>query len=183
MTSSELHLIDGLSATEVVLSTVQDGLNGTLYVSSCPGFAKDDDPNEARKQAHLDFLSHQGIELVVALTPDDELERLGLADMPGRIQAAGIDWINAPVVDRSTPDTDQLSLYIAAMDRAASVLEADGKVLVHCRGGTGRAGKTAAIMLMRYGMDGDEAITLMRSRRKGCVETPEQEDFVRAYMD
>ncbi|MCE2516492.1 MAG: dual specificity protein phosphatase family protein [Alphaproteobacteria bacterium] len=183
MTSSDLHLIDGLSATEVALSTVEDGLTGTLYVSSCPGFAKDDEPNEARKQAHLDFLTDQGIELVVALTPDDELERLGVGDMPRRIMDAGINWVQAPVVDRSTPDTDQLALYIAAMDRVAKVLEADGKALVHCRGGTGRAGKTAAIMLMRYGMEADDAITLMRSRRNGCVETPEQEAFVRAYKD
>ena len=153
MTSSELHLIDGLSATEVVLNTVKDHLKGTLYVSSCPGLAKDAEPEETRKQRHLDFLTDQQIELVVSLTPDDEMERLGVADMPGRIKTAGIAWMQAPVVDQSTPDHDKLALYNDALNRVAEVLEQDGKALVHCRGGTGRAGKTAAIMLMRYGMD------------------------------
>lgn len=183
MPTAPLHLVNGLSATELVMNSFKPELKGTLYVSSCPGFSKDDDPNEARKLEHLAFLENQDISLVVALTPDDELERLGVGDMPQRIKDLGIDWVHAPVVDRSTPDHDQLGRYMAAIDNVAEILGNNGKVLVHCRGGTGRAGKTAAIMLMRYGFKAEDAISLMRECRDGCVETPEQEQFVLAYKE
>ena len=178
---TKTHLIDGLSATEFNLGAFQEGGKGTLYVSSCPGFSKEDGASATRKDAHLDFLTAQGIQLVVALTPEDEMQRLEVADMPQRIQDAGIAWVYAPVVDRSAPDHTQLNAYIDAMDKVAAILEEDGRALVHCRGGTGRAGKTAAIMLMRYGMDAQDAIDLLRSHRDGCVETAEQEAFVLAY--
>ena len=178
---SNTHLIDGLSATELNLSEIQAGGKGRLYVSSCPGFSKEDGASEERKTAHLDFLASQDISLVVSLTPADEMERLGVADMPQRMIDAGINWAYAPVVDRTTPDHTQLNAYIDAMDKVAAILEEDGRALVHCRGGTGRAGKTAAIMLMRYGMDAQDAIDLLRHQRKGCVETAEQEAFVLAY--
>lgn len=177
------HLIDGLSATELNLAELQAGRKGTLYVSSCPGFSKEDGASASRKTAHLDFLTSQGIQLVVSLTPEDEMARLDVADMPQRMMDAGIAWVYAPVVDRSTPDHNQLNAYIDAMDKVAAVLEEDGRALVHCRGGTGRAGKTAAIMLMRHGMDAQDAIDMVRGQRKGCVETAEQEAFVLAYHE
>jgi len=37
-------------------------------------------------------------------------------------------------------------------------------------------------MLIHYGLDPDQAILLIRDQREGCIQTPEQEAFVRDYI-
>ncbi len=175
------HTVDGLDATQFDLASINDGMSGQLYVSSCPGFSKVDGATEDRKSAHLAFLFDQGINLVISLTPEDERENLGVADMPQRMQQAGIDWREVPVVNFGTPEQDQMQQFMDMINDAATRLASGQKILVHCRGGTGRAGKVAAIILMGGGMLADTAITTLRDHRAGCVQTAEQEDFVRAY--
>lgn len=55
------------------------------------------------------------------------------------------------------------------------------RVLVHCKGGLGRAGTVAALMLVELGMVPEQAIRAVRDVRKGAIETPDQETFVRHY--
>ena len=60
-------------------------------------------------------------------------------------------------------------------------LLAGQNIVFHCRGGKGRAGTIAAILLIDFGLDKKEAIELVRERRKGAIETKTQEDFITAY--
>ena len=58
----------------------------------------------------------------------------------------------------------------------------DGKnIILHCRGGKGRAGTIAAILLVEFSYSKQEAIDLVRARRKGAIESKAQEDFIFAY--
>lgn len=50
--------------------------------------------------------------------------------------------------------------------------------LVHCRGGLGRAGTIAALLLAELGMDPQAAVAAVRAVRTGAIQTSEQEDFV-----
>ena len=153
-----------------------------MTISSCPGYCKENGTSNERQAIHLDVLQSLGIDQVVALTPDDELDRLGLADMPQRIMDSGIAWRQVPVVNFSTPEADQLDAFMAAMAEVKSQLDQGQHILVHCRGGTGRAGKVAAVMLIHYGIAADDAITMIRQQREGCIQTEEQEQFVRDYI-
>ena len=51
-------------------------------------------------------------------------------------------------------------------------------LLVHCRGGLGRAGTIAARLLVELGMEPKQAIASVRAVRPGAIETSDQEDFV-----
>ena len=58
----------------------------------------------------------------------------------------------------------------------------DGKnIVLHCRGGKGRAGTIAAILLVEFNYEKQEAIDLVRSRRKGAIESKIQEEFIFSY--
>ena len=52
-------------------------------------------------------------------------------------------------------------------------------VLVHCKGGLGRAGMMAARLLVELGMEPEAAIQAVRHARKGAIETPAQLALVR----
>ena len=55
-------------------------------------------------------------------------------------------------------------------------------MVVHCKGGLGRAGTVAALMLVELGMAPDEAIRTVRAARKGAIETREQERYIREWV-
>ena len=56
------------------------------------------------------------------------------------------------------------------------------RVLIHCVGGLGRAGTVAACLVKSRGIDGQQAIDLVREvRSRRAIETAEQERFVRNY--
>ena len=153
-----------------------------MTISSCPGYCKENGTSDERQSTHLDVMQSLGVGQVVALTPDDELDRLGLADMPRRIIDSGIAWLQVPVVNFSTPEADQLDAFMAAMAEVKAKVDQGQHILVHCRGGTGRAGKVAAVMLIHYGIAPDDAITMIRQQREGCIQTEDQEQFVRDYI-
>ena len=55
-------------------------------------------------------------------------------------------------------------------------------VLVHCRGGLGRSGTIAALLLIEFGLPNDQAIIKVRIARPGAIDIAEQEEYVRRYV-
>jgi protein-tyrosine phosphatase len=61
-----------------------------------------------------------------------------------------------------------------------------GNIMVHCRGGVGRAALVACCLLIRKGYcnDASSAIAFLRQRRSPrAVETQRQEDYIKAYCN
>jgi ADP-ribosyl-[dinitrogen reductase] hydrolase len=88
-------------------------------------------------------------------------------------------WFHLPIVDVSTPDRYFEESWDTAGETLRSLLQNGANVLVHCRGGRGRAGTIAARLLIEVGMEPGTAIAKARKVRPGAIETPEQERFVR----
>ena len=66
-----------------------------------------------------------------------------------------------------------------------NTLLSSGSVLVHCRGGVGRAGLVACCVLSTLCefSSHKKVIEFVRKRRdKRCVESMKQEDFVKSYF-
>jgi len=58
------------------------------------------------------------------------------------------------------------------------LLRSGSDIVVHCKGGLGRAGMMAARLLVEVGVPPEQAIKSVRSVRKGAIETKDQEDVV-----
>ncbi|MFC6590652.1 dual specificity protein phosphatase family protein [Deinococcus lacus] len=87
--------------------------------------------------------------------------------------------VGCPLPDRRVPV--DLAAFEALLSQLEAALQEGRGVLVHCRGGLGRAGVVAACLLIRGGLEASEAVSLVRQTRPGAIETAEQEAFVRAY--
>jgi ADP-ribosyl-[dinitrogen reductase] hydrolase len=75
-----------------------------------------------------------------------------------------------PVLDKDGKATGDLR----------QVVRSGGRVLLHCRGGLGRAGTIAARLLVELGMEPGKAVQAVRHVRPGAIETIEQERHVLA---
>jgi protein-tyrosine phosphatase len=152
---------------------------GTIGVTFCPGkhdwfgdWARDLD-------ADLDAIRDWGAQVVVTLIEDHEFDLLRVTDLPRGVERRGLAWHHLPIRDVSIPAATFEERWEAIGSELCDRLRNGGRVLVHCRGGLGRAGMVAARLLIDLGMEPDEAIAAVRQARPGAIETPEQEAYVR----
>jgi ADP-ribosyl-[dinitrogen reductase] hydrolase len=79
----------------------------------------------------------------------------------------------------SVPDGDFEANWPEASDRLRSLLNSGANILIHCKGGLGRAGMVAARILVEMGVQPAEAIKRIRDARgEGAIETRAQEKWV-----
>lgn len=105
-----------------------------------------------------------------------------LADQPLRSQFSRLSWCQiAFPVDTQAPDDRFSAIWRKSDRRALDCIRDGGKVLVHCRGGLGRAGTVASALLMELGLDTQAAIARVRRARPGAVETQVQEEYLARY--
>ncbi len=152
---------------------------GVIGVTFCPGkhdwfgeWARDLD-------ADLDAICDWGAHVVVTLIEKQEFHLLRVGELPDGIARRGMTWHHMPIRDVSIPDATFEERWETIGKELCDRLRVGERVLVHCRGGLGRAGTVAARLLVELGMEPDEAITAVRQTRPGAIQTLEQEAYVR----
>ena len=127
----------------------------------------------------LDAIRDWGAAAVVTLLEPKELTLLRVARLGEEVIRRNIRWFHLPIVDVSIPDDKFEQEWTIAGEELRSLLRRRLDVLVHCRGGLGRAGTMAARLLVELGMAPTTAIANVRAVRPGAIETVDQEEFVR----
>ena len=128
----------------------------------------------------LDAVRAWGATIVVTLIEDHEVDALGVTALAAEVAARGMTWHHLPIRDGCVPTPAFEAAYDSVRDDLHRRLTEGKAVLVHCRGGLGRAGLLSARLLVETGHAPDEAIALVRRVRPGAIETEAQEDYVRA---
>ena len=154
---------------------------GVIGVTLCPGQRGDRvfGVDWARDlAADVAAIRDWGASAVVTLIEEHEFEMLGVSALPLALRAAGIEWHHLSVKDVHAPDQRFENRWVYAGARLRERLHAGERVLVHCRGGLGRAGSVAARLLVEFGATPSEAIAQVRAVRPGAIETRDQEQWV-----
>jgi ADP-ribosyl-[dinitrogen reductase] hydrolase len=126
----------------------------------------------------LDTVRDWGAGAVVTLLEPKELTLLKVEPLGEEVLRRNMLWFHLPIVDASIPDERFEQKWNVAGEQLRSILRRGLDVLVHCRGGLGRAGTIAARLLVELGMEPTEAIARVRAARPGAIETSDQEKFV-----
>ena len=127
----------------------------------------------------LDAIRDWGAAAIVTLLEPKELTLLRVEHLGEEVLRRNMLWFNLPIVDVSIPNEQFNGKWDTAGEELRSILRSGSDVLVHCRGGLGRAGTIAARLLIELGMEPETAIARVRAVRPGAIETIEQERFVR----
>ena len=126
----------------------------------------------------LDTVRDWGAAAVITLVEPKELTLLKVERLGEEVLHRNMVWFHLPIVDASIPDQRFEQEWEIAGEEVRALLRGGRDVLVHCRGGLGRAGMIAARLLVELGMEPAEAIARVRAVRPGAIETPEQKRFV-----
>ena len=160
--------------------TPGDG-HGRIGVTLCPGKT---DPGAISGPAardldtDLDAIGRWGATAVVSLITDEEMDHLSVRDLPEAVRDRHMEWWHAPILDGTPPGTDFEKAWAVAGEAIRDRLRFGFDVLVHCKGGLGRAGTVAARLLVELGERPDQAIRRVREVRQGAIENEDQEAHV-----
>jgi ADP-ribosyl-[dinitrogen reductase] hydrolase len=157
---------------------------GLLGLTFCPG-KHGDSLNGAQwardLETDLAALKAWGAGLVVTLMERHEFASLRVPDLDLRVRAYGMTWVHLPIPDQGVPGGAFSVAWPNVREELLSHLTSGGRVVLHCRGGLGRTGLVAAVLLIEAGMAQDDAIRAVRSVRPRAIETVEQVCFVRDW--
>ena len=133
--------------------------------------------------ADLERLVHEyDARMLVSLLRPTEYALLGIEDLADRATAHQLDFHAFPITDAGVPSSVVWTATLVQM-LLARVRSGD-TVVVHCRGGLGRAGLVAACCLTAVGYDAERAIATVREvRSPSAIETLGQEDFIVDFAD
>ena len=165
------------------IATVQASpVHGRIGITFCPG--KHDRAAATGAWARdlaldLDAVQAWGAKLVLTLIEPAELVALKVPDLGQEVAARGMAWCHLPIADYNVPTAACEAQWAAEGPAVRAVLRARQDVLVHCKGGLGRAGMMAARLLVELGMPPEQAIREVRRARPGAIETPSQLAVVR----
>ena len=119
----------------------------------------------------LIWLFNQGIRALVRMATDPQVS---FAD----ITMAGLEGQYEPVQDWAAPTQAQLDRMVEFIRESVAHEKPVG---VSCTAGQGRTGTVLACYLVSTGYGAEVAISEVRSKRPGSIETKSQEDAVKAY--
>ncbi len=120
---------------------------------------------------------------LITLLEPWEFKDLRIESLPAVVAGKGITWHGLPITDGAAPDERLLKDWL----QLSAVLVADmlsgQRIVVHCKGGLGRAGTVAAMLLLQSGeaKSASDAIHMVRNARPGAVETKAQEEFLERW--
>jgi ADP-ribosyl-[dinitrogen reductase] hydrolase len=157
--------------------------NGHIGLTLCPGKAGDSLlglPWARDLQIDLDVVADWGADAVLTLIEAHEFDLLSVPDLGDAVKARGIEWHHFPIRDVDVPTKAAMAQWRGLSPRLHRIIEKGGRVLIHCRGGLGRAGTMAALMIAERGRPVAKAIADVRAARPGAIETTEQERWLHA---
>jgi ADP-ribosyl-[dinitrogen reductase] hydrolase len=156
---------------------------GRVGITFCPGKKQPSAMTGAWDRdlgLDLDAVRSFGAAAVVTLIEHHEIESLGVQAIGTEVVGRHMDWLHLPIADVSVPGAEFEAAWSTAGEGLRARLRDGFDVVVHCKGGLGRAGTIAARLLIELGAEPADAIAVIRQVRPGAIETHGQEGYVRS---
>lgn len=147
-------------------------LRGILAISPLPGAG-------GEYEADMQHLGDWRPSMVISLPALSEMHAAGAGDLGQAILALGARWVHIEVPDFGVPDAAAMARWRKTAPLALSALQGGGRVLIHCRGGSGRSGMAALRLMIEAGEAPEAALARLRRARPSAVETEAQMRWAR----
>lgn len=126
----------------------------------------------------LDAVRDWGATAVVSLVEEEEIDYLQVGGLGKAVRDRHMEWWHLPIPDGMPPQPDFEEKWTHAGEAIRDRLRLGFDVLVHCKGGLGRAGTVAACLLVELGARPEDAIRRVRAVRPGAIQNWAQQAYV-----
>jgi ADP-ribosyl-[dinitrogen reductase] hydrolase len=152
---------------------------GKIFLTCFPGLNAENVFDLDIIQSTLSGLVGLGCNTIVSLVEDKEFEEIcGKEIFLEHIKKKDLQWHHLPIVDYKVPEAEFFRNWGRVCLLLKNELQMGHSIGLHCKGGIGRSGTVAAMLLIEYGKENTVAIQQVRQKRKGAIENQLQENFV-----
>jgi ADP-ribosyl-[dinitrogen reductase] hydrolase len=155
---------------------------GRIGITFCPGKKQLNAAGVWDRQlaVDLDAIATWGAVAIITLVESAELRNLQVGDLGAETATRHMEWLHLPIQDYSVPTSEFEAAWAQVGESVRHRIRSGFHIVIHCKGGLGRAGMIAAKLMIELGAAAEEAISQVRKARPGAIETAEQLAYVRA---
>ena len=129
----------------------------------------------------FDFLESNRYRSLVSLVEVHEFDQfISYPKFEEKIGNRNFSWFFHPLKDMTAPNEIFRERFFETQSHLLENLRSGKKIAIHCKGGLGRSGTIAALLLRHLGFSAEKSIELVRKSRPGAIETEEQEIFIQS---
>jgi len=147
-----------------------------LIFTPCPGI------KDASLAESIATLKQAGTQAIITLMFDEEMIKNNASDLPTECADQGIQWFQLPILDDAGPDHVFESQWQAQKANILALLNNQGTIAVHCKGGSGRTGLVIGLILLAFGWSGDKVIKEVQKIRANALKNPVQLEYFNSYL-
>mgnify|MGYP002631721328 CR=1 FL=1 len=146
--------------------------SGKLIFTPCPGL-KGVSTSKALSQ-----LKEAGAVALITLMSDSELGQNGLNDFKQQVSDSGLTWFHMPIEDDQAPGIEFESCWRSFHQQIEALLSNGKSIAIHCKGGSGRTGLMAALLLTSRNQAPDEVIKQIQAIRPRSLTLDEHTHYL-----
>lgn len=150
---------------------------GCLIFTPCPG------TKGVGLETSVSELHQAGADAIVTMMTDEELAKFEVDSLPDVVRQSGMTWFHFPVEDDAAPGEVFEQSWQARKPEVLALIEQGKCVAIHCRGGSGRTGFMAAVIMRELGMDEVQATSLVKGLRPNSLKLPAHTEYLAAHYD
>lgn len=106
--------------------------------------------------------------------------RAEASDNVGTVMESGMRFLHLDMIDHCSPNFEHIGKVI---DFSNPILDSEGKILIHCKNGTGRAPLAVIAILHARGMSLQEAVSFIENRHPNIGFSNIQREFIHAELE
>lgn len=148
---------------------------GQLIFTPCPG-TKDISLSDSLEQ-----LKTAGAAAIITLMPQHELQQNNADNISAICTEQGLAWFQLPIEDDCAPQQPFEQAFAAHKAGILSLLQAGKTVAIHCKGGSGRTGLIAAILMTELGYSKTDATAQVQRLRPKALCHPVHQAYFAAF--
>ncbi|SEH58333.1 Dual specificity phosphatase, catalytic domain [Rheinheimera pacifica] len=132
---------------------------GQLIFTPCPGTKGVSLTNSIAQ------LKAAGAAAIITMMPQQELTQNNVDNLGAICSELGLQWFQLPVEDDCAPQQPFEQAFAAHKAAILALLQNGNTVAIHCKGGSGRTGLMAAILMTQLGYSKADATAQVQSLR------------------
>jgi len=156
------------------LKVLSVGNGAKLIFTPCPGSKTVD------LETSIAQLKQAGTSMLLTLMFDDEMARNNLSAIEQLCQQHQMIWRQLPIMDDAAPDAVFEQRWQQNLATITEVIAQQGTIAIHCKGGVGRTGLVAALILANFGWSTEQIIDNIQEISPKSLRIALQVDYFHA---
>ena len=155
--------------------------SGKIGITLCPGKRQPMSWSGGwNRDLETDILdiTKMGTSTVISLIDEDEMNDLHVSKLGEVVFNHEMEWIHLPLTDTTVPSNAFIRAFVEKTPLITAGLESEDKIVIHCKGGLGRAATIASMIFGIYGVSAEDSINTIRKKRSSSCINPAQERFL-----